>query len=390
MEINELINQNMHLGFCKKLMSYKFYDDNFILLTCFCHLAGNNNDDNIRVHDFEFIYDDKSYFNMIRRNLTDGSHTLIEEKFIEFTSDNGFVNSDTWKLSDKAKNELLFELNIKESQSFKKNLMLFENIKQKKMYYNDRENEAVKTLISLLQEENYKKIKTRLEIKGMRNGFACLFSGGPGTGKTETVYQIARETNRHIMKVDISEIKSMWYGESEKKIKAIFNNYRTAVEASEIAPILLLNEADAIIGKRKEFTAGSRAVDQVENTIQNIILEEMENLCGILIATSNLTQNMDKAFERRFLYKINFDKPGIESRIGIWNALLPEIPHDTVQDLSGKFELTGGQIENIARKLEVDSILNGEDLAINTLTNYCNDEINNSFTISKKIGFGNG
>ena len=223
----------------------------------------------------------------------------------------------------------------------------------------------------------------------MRKGFACLFSGGPGTGKTETAYQIARETKRNIMKVDISEIKSCWYGESEKRIKDIFDSYRAAVEGSKIAPILLLNEADAVIGKRKEFTAMSRAVDQTDNSIQNIILEEMENLSGILIATTNLTQNMDSAFERRFLYKITFDKPTVESRKGIWNSLLPGLSESMTVELSDRFDLSGGQIENIARKVEVDSIINGGDLSRDILVQFCRDESLNGFNASaKRIGFG--
>jgi SpoVK/Ycf46/Vps4 family AAA+-type ATPase len=179
----------------------------------------------------------------------------------------------------------------------------------------------------------------------------------------------------------------MWFGESEKKIKQVFDNYRTAVENSEIAPILLFNEADAVIGKRKEFTAASRSVDQTENTIQNIILQEMENLSGILIATTNLIKNMDNAFERRFLYKIVFEKPSLESRKSIWNALLPDLPEDKASELSGKFELSGGQIENIARKTEVDAIISGGGLTPDILAQYCKSETLDNGNDSRKIGF---
>jgi SpoVK/Ycf46/Vps4 family AAA+-type ATPase len=256
------------------------------------------------------------------------------------------------------------------------------------MYYNPREAIEIRQLTSLLQEENFCKILERLDSKGMRKGFACLFSGAPGTGKTETAYQIARETKRNIMMVDISETKSMWYGESEKKIKEVFDAYKALVESSEIAPILLFNEADAVIGKRKEFTSSSRAVDQTENTIQNIILQEMENLSGILIATTNLTQNMDRAFERRFLYKIKFDKPCMESRVGLWTSMLADLSETQARQLAGEFELSGGQIENIARKLEVDSILDGLDLSMDLLVKYCKDEYINGFNAAgKRIGF---
>jgi len=386
MELMDLIDQNMHLQFCKKIMSYNLPEHILTLLICFCHLCGNNDDDNIGTHDIEFLYDEECTFYDVKRQLVKENHPLIKGKFIEFTNNNGFVNSDSWKLTNMAKNELLSELI--EKHDYKRDLILFDKIKPKKMFYNAKEAESIQKLNSLLQEENYRKIQERLDGKGMRKGFACLFSGGPGTGKTETAWQIARKTKRNVMMVDISDTKSCWVGESEKKIKEIFDTYRTAVNNSEIAPILLFNEADAVIGKRKEFNSSSRAVDQMENTVQNIILQEMENLFGIMIATTNLSQNMDSAFERRFLYKITFDKPSVESRKGIWNALLPDLSDDRASELSGNYELSGGQIENIARKVEVDAIINGSALSMDTLVQYCKEEIQNGLNTTKKIGFG--
>jgi SpoVK/Ycf46/Vps4 family AAA+-type ATPase len=391
-EIFELIELNMHLLFCKEIKNFNFdinLEEDAILLVCFCHLFANYDNDEVRADHIEFLYEKASDYQQTKRELSHGDHTLICGKYISYNNSNGFVDSKSWKLSNKAKKELLSELDVKGKQNYKKKLISHDAIKSKKMFYNSRETGEIEKLVSLLQEENYRKIVDRLDGKGMRKGFACLFSGGPGTGKTETAYQIARETKRNIMMVDISETKSCWYGESEKKIKEIFDTYRTAVDNSEIAPILLFNEADAVIGRRKEFDSSNGSIDQTENTIQNIILQEMENLSGILIATTNLTQNMDKAFERRFLYKINFDKPGAESRKGIWNSLLPDLHEDKSAELSGKFELSGGQIENIARKLEVDAIINGGDLCMNTLVKYCKDEIQNSLNSIKRIGFGN-
>jgi len=387
-ELTALIGLNMHLEFCKKLMSFNLSKNDLILLIYFCFLFGNNNDDNIGAHDFEFLFDDRSEFHHTSRLLSTGDHILIVNKIMEFNNDQGYYDSESWKLSDKAKNELMSELIINKKRNVKKGIIKFDTISRKKMFYNERETKEINKLSSFLQEENYQNILKRLDGKGMRKGFACLFSGGPGTGKTETVFQIAHETKRNIMKVDISQLKSCWYGESEKKVKAVFDDYRDAVDGSEITPILLFNEADAVIGKRNVFLNGRGAVDQTENTIQNIILEELEKLSGILIATTNLTQNMDSAFERRFLYKITFDKPSLESRKGIWNALLPDITENMAVELSSKYDLSGGQIENIARKTEVDSIINGDNLSLETLKQYCKEEIQNSFNDKlKTIGF---
>ena len=386
-ELQDLISMNGHLEFCKKIMSYNLGESNLALLTCFCHLFGNNNDDNIGVHDFAFLYDDRSVVNEIKRQFADGSHTLINGKFVEYTNNNGFVNNESYKLSNMAKKELLAELNGGGKQSYQKNLVLCGSIQGKKMFYNPKEAEEIKKLVSLLREENYRAIQDRLNGKGMKKGFACLFSGSPGTGKTETAYQIARETKRNILMVDISAVKSCWYGESEKRIKEIFDNYRAAADNSETVPILLFNEADAVIGKRREIGGKNPAIDQTENTIQNIILQEMENLSGILIATTNLSQNMDSAFERRFLYKIVFEKPGAESREAIWNALLPELAANDAAELSRRFALSGGQIENVARKIEVDAIISGSGPRMDTLIRYCQDETQNNLCAEKKIGF---
>jgi len=97
---------------------------------------------------------------------------------------------------------------------------------------------------------------------------------------------------------------------------------------------------------------------------------------------------MDGAFERRFLYKITFEKPSEESRKGIWTALLPDLPEDKALELSRKFELSGGQIENIARKIEVDAIIDGSSLSMDTLMQYCREEMQNGLNNTKKIGFG--
>ena len=166
----------------------------------------------------------------------------------------------------------------------------------------------------------------------------------------------------------------MWVGESEKHIKAIFDRYRSFAKRSVKMPILLFNEADAVIGKRKEGAEG--AVDKMENSIQNIILQEMESLNGIMIATTNLVQNMDKAFERRFLYKVKFGKPANEQRRHIWKSMMPILTDKFVSRLANCYDFSGGQIENIARKCDIECILHGEDaISEECIEKYCQEEL---------------
>ena len=155
--------------------------------------------------------------------------------------------------------------------------------------------------------------------------------------------------------------------------------------SAEMAPILLFNEADAVLCKRNEGAV--TGVDKMENAMQNIILQEMENLDGIMIATTNLTGNLDAAFERRFLYKIEFPKPTANESKHIWQALLPELEEKDALDLALSYSFSGGQIENIARKHIVDTILSGEDgLVIETIREACRAEQFNKKS-GNNIGF---
>jgi SpoVK/Ycf46/Vps4 family AAA+-type ATPase len=187
------------------------------------------------------------------------------------------------------------------------------------------------------------------------------------------------------MQVNISEIKSMWVGESEKNVKAIFSRYRKLAKTCKHTPILLFNEADAIIGKRLENV--SRSVDKMENAMQNILLEEIERLDGILIATTNLTSNMDSAFERRFLYKIEFEKPSVEAKCAIWQSMISALSTEDALMLAERYDFSGGQIENIARKNVVDAILTGEELSFDTIIRHCDSEILGSNRPRNRIGF---
>ena len=219
----------------------------------------------------------------------------------------------------------------------------------------------------------------------MRRGFACIFYGSPGTGKTETVLQLARETGRAIKMVDVPNLRSKWVGDTEKNIKAVFDDYRRLCKDSKLAPILLFNEADAVLCKRNEGAV--TGVDKMENAMQNIILQEMENLDGIMIATTNLSGNLDAAFERRFLYKIEFLKPTPNESKHIWRALLPDLDEKDALDLASAYSFSGGQIENIARKHIIDGILNEEDgLAIDAIREACRAEQFHNKSVNK-IGF---
>lgn len=119
---------------------------------------------------------------------------------------------------------------------------------------------------------------------------------------------------------------------------------------------------------------------------QNIILQEMEKLDGILIATTNLVENLDKAFERRFLYKIKFEKPNLEARMNIWQEMIPGLDADDTRMLATKYNFSGGQIENIARHYTIGNILHGDaENVLERISEYCDNERLDSKEIRKIV-----
>lgn len=306
-------------------------------------------------------------------------HTNPLFKF-DFLKDGEKVHE--YVLTDRAKQEFLSDILEIENKNKNRDINLIQpkKIKKKSLFFDIRMSEKVSDLYKFFSESKYNEIISGLVEQGFKPGFTCLFYGNPGTGKTETVYQIAKETNREIMFVDISSMRDKWVGESEKNLKKIFVSYKKLARNSEREPILLFNEADALFGTRLEKTSSS--VDNMENAMQNILLQEMEDFEGILIATTNLQGNLDKAFERRFLYKLEFSVPSVETRERIWISKINSIQEEHAHKLAKEYNFSGGQIDNIAKKYIIGKILKGD--TEDAIDEYCKEELINK---REKIGF---
>ena len=385
-EINALFKENAQIGFVRQIRELgRMRQDDNLLLLYFCHALINKDDDDIRIREIEDCFSSSADFINAKSLLRSGEHPLMQKKLIEHRCSDGIADTSRYKLTEQTKRTLLEEMKINATEEKLADVIKAKDLKAKKMFYVEENQRQVSELQSFFVPENYQKIRSRMEQTGFRTGFACLFYGGPGTGKTETVYQLARQTGRDIMVVDVPQIKSKWVGDSEKNIKALFDRYRELVKKAKQTPILLFNEADAIIGIRQQ--GAQRAVEKMENSIQNIILQEMEALDGIMIATTNLQQNLDKAFERRFLYKIKFETPTVEARVLIWRTMIPDLSEMDAKTLAAKYDFSGGQIENIARHYTIDSILHdAKEDKLAMLINHCDNERLDENT-PKRIGF---
>ncbi len=216
-----------------------------------------------------------------------------------------------------------------------------------------------------------------------------IFYGVAGTGKTITALALAKSLKKEVLSFDCSKILSMYIGESEKNVRNIFDKYNEIKEQTKTEPILLLNEADQFLSSRSSGTGSS--ADKMHNQMQNIFLEQIERFDGILIATTNLLENLDKAFSRRFNYKIEFVKPNHEQRVELWKKLIPAaLPLENGFDFEkiAKHELTGGQIElvikNTAYKL---AVLEDAVFTLKDFEEQISKEKKGQFDSETKVGF---
>lgn len=383
-DLRVLIDSNQHLLIARELSTIKDEDD-LIIFTGMMDLYIKDYDNHIMKHDLEDLFDNPWQMRMQARLLEKGVHPLQIAGLVEQTDCNGQVEADAWRLTESAKERFLVEVDCTTPVKNDKEIQKAESITEKPLFFNASVSKQMAQLESLLQEDRFAAVQENLVKHGMRRGFACIFYGAPGTGKTESVLQLARKTGRGIMMVDVPNLRDKYVGESEKNAKEIFDKYRKLCKNSKLAPILLFNEADALLGKRSE--EATRAVDKMENALQNIFLQEMENLEGIMIATTNLTGSLDTAFERRFLYKVEFPKPTPNESKHIWHAMLPEISEMEAFELAKQYAFSGGQIENIARKQLVNAVLTGDDkVSIEAIKDACKTELFNN-SGSRRIGF---
>jgi SpoVK/Ycf46/Vps4 family AAA+-type ATPase len=386
-EILATLNRNITLPFVREIRKLQMDIEDLTLFMLICSEFIDDEESVNLLGAIKYLYADFSDRMRVRKEFLKGTHTLLKNGLVmleesQFKSERHVMLTDFGMeiLLQDDKDIFVTKKEKKKSSDF----ILASDIQEKQLFFREKESKGLEFLTDTLKPENHANLVGRLKDAGMRTGVTVLLYGAPGTGKTESVYQIARQTGRDIRMISISETKSMWFGESEKLIKKVFDEYRRRVEKSKVAPILLFNEADGIFSTRKKI--GSSSVAQTENAIQNIILQEMEDLNGILIATTNLTQNLDQAFERRFLYKLCFEKPDPECRIRIWLDKVKTIPVEYVENLSGRFELSGGQIENIARKCILQQALYGVFPSLDEIESFCNEEQMNRNAI-QRIGF---
>jgi len=384
-EMHALLHENSHLSFPKALKRAGLDEDSALIVTMLGSQLVQGNESVALDNILGSLFPGSRQQFAQRQRFRRASHPLLVKKLACFEA-GSFRNEFMLKLTNTFASRLFEDdPDLLESTRERENadLVLHHLIPEKELFYSGEEARNLQFIEEALMPQNFRRLSGRLKEKGLCQGVSVLLYGPPGTGKTESVYQLARRTGRDIRQIDISETKSYWFGESEKIIKKLFDQYRQLAEKSKIAPILFFNEADGVFCRRREPRRSSTG--QTENAIQNIILQEMENLKGILVATTNMAHNLDKAFERRFLYKVAFERPGMDARCRIWENRLPDLSSDIIRHLAEKYDFTGGQIDNVLRKHTMYQVIRGEDPEPQDIVQWCREE--NMQEEYKQVGF---
>jgi ATPase family associated with various cellular activities (AAA) len=172
-------------------------------------------------------------------------------------------------------------------------------------------------------------------------GLTALFSGPSGTGKTLAAEVLAAELQLDLYRIDLSAVVSKYIGETEKNLRQVFD----AAEAGGV--LLLFDEADAIFGKRAEVKDSH---DRYANIEVGYLLQRMESFQGLAILTTNFKSSLDRAFQRRLRFTVDFPFPGAGEREAIWQRILPpQAPTEGLNlALLANLNMSGGSIRNIA------------------------------------------
>lgn len=197
--------------------------------------------------------------------------------------------------------------------------------------------------------ENQQEIREKWKLnKIVKQGYRCLFYGPPGTGKTLTATLLGKQNNMDVYRVDLSMIVSKYIGETEKNLAKIFD------KAGHQNWILFFDEADALFGQRTETQSSN---DRHANQEVAYLLQRIEDFPGIVILATNLKENIDEAFFRRFQSALYFPMPDERLRCQLWQNMLPKewLPEDSESFIrqAAIYKLSGGSMVNVIQNCAI-------------------------------------
>jgi AAA+ superfamily predicted ATPase len=194
------------------------------------------------------------------------------------------------------------------------------------------------------------KLQQQLQVKKrIRRGYRALFYGPPGTGKSLTAALLGQSIHQPVYRIDLSAVVSKWVGETSKNLEKIFSH------AQREKWLLFFDEADALFGRR---SVQQNANDRHANNDVAYLLQRIEDYPGLVILASNLKDNIDEAFIRRFQTMVHFPLPGPVEREALWRkalAVYSEHCHGLdITAVAKKYSVTGATISNVFTQLSLN------------------------------------
>jgi SpoVK/Ycf46/Vps4 family AAA+-type ATPase len=260
---------------------------------------------------------------------------------------------------------------------------------QEGMVYEDSLN--IDFLDQLISEEGYIKAINRLEEEGVQTKqVVCMLSGLSGTGKSQTIRNLASKYNRPILQVNLSQVKDAFVGKSEANVFELFQcykrslrhfeNYKT-IDGVKVGPygtsILYLDEIDSLIPKRSA-TGESSSVGNMYSNMVGIFLTELEKVNGIVLLATNLPGAIDTSFHRRINFKFHFGSFSKKNQVRTLQLYFKDFAPDVLEEVASNAELTPGNIVNIRKAYVLESIFkefNTENEKKGLLTDLVNREL---------------
>jgi hypothetical protein len=374
----------------EKVIEHRVQGLNLLVLGCFCAKFVTGVDELDFSDLVESLQLNRQTRYQLQCMLREQKGVLFSEGFIERSERDSFIGKAQYKLCFDIQG--LFDGFNHYSKSRKQEMaqgfiQVIEpaSIAGCALLYNRNEEKMVADLHKILQGDTFEVMKKSMAERGMKGGLTVLFHGEPGTGKTETALQLSRISDRPILQVDASAIRSKWVGETEKNLSTVFREYERITLKSKKTPILLFNEADSLLTIRVQVKERG---DHYENAIQSLLLQLLERFDGIFIGTTNLTKNLDGAFHRRMLFKIKFEKPSVEVRTALLEMAFPELSQIERNVIAAAYEMTGSEIMNVKRKAIIEEILQQQASAFQIIDQLCRQELSLDPDSEKnRIGF---
>ncbi|TAE69009.1 MAG: ATP-binding protein, partial [Bacteroidetes bacterium] len=286
------------------------------------------------------LFDENSVFkkeNIIRLNIKEetepiyaGALVISEEYFTYFTTEKGFTPTFS--------NEFPAE-------------WLTTHLEWEDLFLEEEAKNEIKNIQTWVQQQNHILYDMNLR-KHIKNGYKALFYGGSGTGKSLTATLLGKVLNMRVYRVDMSKLSSKYIGETSKNLARLFDT------AENKNWILFFDEAEALFGKRIQNP--EKSSDAHYNEEVGYILQRIENYNGLVVLATNLLQNIDTAFLRRFQSLVHFAMPSPAQQLALWKNIfhqdLPLAKNVDFEFLSKKYVLTASNISNLLRDAVIQSL----------------------------------